>query len=213
MKNHAAAAAQEIAFVDPGVSDLATLLRSLRGEVRPIILDPIGDPVRQMADALADANELRAVHIIAHGAPGEIAFSAGALSLETVLDHERNLARIGAALATDGELLLWSCDTSQGSRGERFIEALCWATGAPVAAASGLIGAAGIGGSWELDARLGATIAPPPLTAAGIAAYPGVMATKTWNGTTTGNWSSTGSWVGGVVPVNGDDVVIGTTSN
>ena len=175
MKNHAAAAAQEIAFVDPGVSDLATLLRSLRGEVRPIILDPIGDPVRQMADALADASGLRAVHIIAHGAPGEIGFSAGALSLETVLDHERNLARIGAALATDGELLLWSCDTGQGSRGERFIDALCWATRAPVAAASGLIGAAGIGGSWELDSRLGATMALAPLTPAGIAAYRGLM--------------------------------------
>ena len=77
MKNHAAAAAQEIAFVDPGVSDLATLLRSLRGEVRGIILDRIGDPVRQMADALADVSELSAVHIVAHGAPGVIGRASG----------------------------------------------------------------------------------------------------------------------------------------
>src|ERR1041384_8555074 len=130
MKNHAAAAAQEIAFVDPGVSDLATLLRSRRGEVRPIILDPIGDPVRQMADALADANELRAVQIIAHGAPGEIAFSAGALSLETVLAHYKDLARIGAALGEDGELLVWSCETGQGSRGEGLFEGFSQGTGA-----------------------------------------------------------------------------------
>src|SRR5205823_11784423 len=105
MNKYAAAAAQEIAFVDPGVSDLATLLRSLRGEVRVIILDPVGDPVRQMADALAHLSELRAVHIIAHGAPGEIAFSAGSLSLETVLQHKEHLSRIGAALGSEGELL------------------------------------------------------------------------------------------------------------
>ena len=115
MNKHAAAAAQEIAFVDPGVSDLATLLRSFRGEVRAIVLDPIGDPVRQMADALADVSELRAVHIIAHGAPGEIGFSAGSLSFDNIVEHDKDLARIGAALADSGELLVWSCETS-GSR-------------------------------------------------------------------------------------------------
>src|SRR5436305_14383813 len=110
MKKHAAAAAQEIAFVDPGISDLATLLRSLRGEVHAIMLDPIGDPVRQMADALAGTTGLRAIHIIAHGSPGEIGFSAGALSPDNVVEHDKDLARIGAALADSGELLVWSCE-------------------------------------------------------------------------------------------------------
>src|SRR3954452_8279703 len=193
MNKHAAAAAQEIAFVDPGVSDLATLLRSLRGEVRAIILDPVGDPVRQMADALAEVSGLRAVHIIAHGAPGEIGFSAGALSLDTLVEHDKDLARIGAALADSGELLVWSCQTGQGARGERFVESLCWATGAPVAAATGVVGAAGIGGSWELDARLGITIAPPPLTAAGIAAYQGLLATTISVPTTTAITTDSGT--------------------
>src|SRR5215213_9472159 len=116
MNKYAASAAQEIAFVDPGVSDLATLLRGLRGEVRAIVLDPVGNPVRQMAEALDHLADLGAVHIIAHGAPGEIGFSAGALSLETVLDGEDDLARIGAALADDGQLLVWSCATGSGTR-------------------------------------------------------------------------------------------------
>src|SRR5207248_5849410 len=155
---------------------------------------------------------LRAVHIIAHGAPGEIGFSAGPLSVETILAHEADLARIGEALGLSGELLVWSCDTGRGWRGDRFLEALCWATGALIAAATGPVGAATRGGRWELNARLGAASVMVPLTVAGIAAYAGVLATKTWNGTTTGNWSSTGSWVGGVVPVSGDDVVIGSSS-
>jgi hypothetical protein len=193
MDNRAATTVKEIAFVDPTVSDLGTLLASLREEVQAVVLDHTGDPIRQMADALAGISGLRAIHIVAHGAPGEIGFSAGALSLDGVFEHQKDLGRIGAALDADGELLLWSCETGRGSRGDRFVEALCWATGALVAAASGTVGAPSLGGRWELDARIGATIAPSPLSLAGMGTYVGVLATKTWNGTTSGNWSSTSS--------------------
>src|SRR5437588_3028451 len=137
MKNRALGAATEIAFIDPGISDLATLLRSLRGEVCALMLDRVGNPVRQMANAVARFKDVNVIHIIAHGAPGEIGFSGGSLSLENVVEHDKDLARIGAALAVSGELLVWSCGTGSGARGERFVEALCSATGAPVAAASG----------------------------------------------------------------------------
>src|SRR3954462_13624674 len=98
MKNCAVRAPTEVAFVDPGIPDLATLLRSIRSQVCAIVLDKAGDPVAQMAEAVAPFKEVQTIHIIVHGAPGEIGFSAGALSLETILSQERNLARIGAAL-------------------------------------------------------------------------------------------------------------------
>src|SRR3954449_6000029 len=104
MDKRAALAVKEIAFVDPGVSDLGTLLSSLRTGIRAITLDHTGDAVRQIADALSGIDGLRAIHIIAHGAPGEIAFSAGGFTLETVLRHSDDLAQIGAALDADGEL-------------------------------------------------------------------------------------------------------------
>ncbi|MBV8493940.1 MAG: DUF4347 domain-containing protein, partial [Alphaproteobacteria bacterium] len=209
-----AAVAREVAFIDPGVADLGVLLSALRAEVRPVVLNAAGDPVRQMAHALAGAGGLRAVHIIAHGAPGEIAFSAGALSLDTLALHQGDLARIGGALGLAGELLVWSCDTAKGERGDRFLAALCWATGALAAAATGQVGAATRGGRWTLDARGGARIVPMPLTAAGMAAYRGVMATKTWKGTgTTGNpnsanWNTSSHWSPAGVPAAGDDVIL-----
>src|SRR4051794_21720191 len=146
-----------------------------------------------MADALADLEGVRAVHIIAHGAPGEIAFSAGALGLDTLAAHAADLARIGDALDHDGELLLWSCETGQGTRGERFVEALCWATGAPVAAASGRVGAVSRGGSWELDVRLCDVVIPAPLSQVGMISYQGLMTITISSATITSITTDTGT--------------------
>jgi hypothetical protein len=219
LRSGSAGSASEVAFIDPGVADLDDLLHGLRAGVQPILLDPVGDPIQQMADALAGLGSLSAIHIIAHGAPGEISFSAGPLSMETILARQAELARIGEALGLSGELLVWSCDTGKGTSGDRFLEALCWATGAPVAAATGSVGAATRGGRWELNARLGAASVLVPLTTAGIAAYQGLMTAFTWigpSGTTakpkTGTWdsSTTTNWSPNGIPASGDTVTLGS---
>jgi hypothetical protein len=210
-----AAASREIAFIDPGVADLGDLLRGLRPEVHAIVLSPAGNPVRQMADALDRTGELRAIHIIAHGASGEIAFTAGPVSLATISAGARDLARIGAALDIDGELLLWSCETGRGARGERFIDALSRNTGALVAASTGIVGAAAKGGSWKLDTSFGATIAAP-LTPIGILTFTGVMTAFSWTGPggtaikpVSGTWSTTTNWSPNGTPGSADTVTLG----
>src|SRR5690348_16680678 len=220
-----AATSREIAFIDPGVADLGDLLRGLRPEVHAIVLSPAGNPVRQMADALDNRSELRAIHIIAHGAPGEIAFTAGRLSLATISAGARDLARIGAVLDIDGELLLWSCESGRGARGARFIDALSHSTGALVAASTGMVGAAAKGGSWDLDTRLGAAIAPPPLTSDAVQAYRAIMpappSTIDWLGPvsgstaqkpSSGSWNTAANWSSGAVPTSSDTVALGGTN-
>ena len=51
--------------------------------------------------------------------------------------------------------------------------------GADIAAATGRVGAAALGGGWELGAAV-----LPPLTGPGIAEYAAVLATKNWIGPT-----------------------------
>jgi Domain of unknown function (DUF4347) len=67
----------EIAFVDPSVDDLATVICHLRPEVEAVILDRDTPPARQIASALRGLHDLDAVHIVAHGAPGRVRFAAG----------------------------------------------------------------------------------------------------------------------------------------
>jgi len=170
--------ASEILFVDPSVSDIGTILGNLRPEVEAILLDTDRPAARQMAEVLSDHRDLDAIHIIAHGAPGRVSLAAGAWSTQTVRDEAKDLAAIGRALADGRQLQLWSCDTALGPAGAAFIETLARATGSDVAAATGRIGAASKGGTWELAAS--ARRPPPraPLSAAAIAAYESVLPAK-----------------------------------
>ena len=88
----------EILFVDPSVSDIATILGGLRPEVEAIVLDSSRPAARQIAEALRGRRGLDAVHVIAHGAPGGVRFAAGEWSADTLAGDADDLASIGCAL-------------------------------------------------------------------------------------------------------------------
>ena len=92
----------EIAFIDPGVDDLQTLLKGIRPDVEPVLLSRDEPAMRQIAGALKGRGALEAIHVIAHGKPGEISFSSGSLTLETLPPFINELAVIGAAVADGG---------------------------------------------------------------------------------------------------------------
>src|SRR3954447_8358139 len=97
---------REIAFIDRGVDDLATLLAGMRPDVEPILLSNDEPAPRQMARAVQGREELQAIHVIAHGRPGEISFGSGALSRDTIDEYAAELAEVGRTLR-GGALQLW----------------------------------------------------------------------------------------------------------
>ena len=202
-----------IAFIDRNVDDLGTLLAGISPDVEPILLSDDEPAPRQMLRAVRRRADLDAIHVIAHGRPGEVSFGGGALSLQTTAEHAAELAEVGRILH-GGAIYLWTCETARGGRGAAFIEALARASGAPIAASTQRVGAAARGGQWQLDARSGPIHENAPLTAQGVALYAGVMATKTWKNRSTGDGRSVDSdWVAGEVPAAGDGVLIVGSTN
>src|SRR5438552_4107693 len=102
---------QEVLFIDPGVGDIDTLVNHLRTEVEPSLVDRVRPAARQMAEVLAEERELAAIHILAHGTSGQVWFTPGGWSVETLQVDIEHLAAIGRALASGGDLRLWSCET------------------------------------------------------------------------------------------------------
>jgi hypothetical protein len=168
----------EVLFIDPGVSDIGTLLAGVRPEVEAIVLRSTSPAARQMAQVLAGRRDLDAVHLIAHGSPGRVELSGGAWSRGSLASQAGDLAGIGEALGADGELRLWSCETGFGEAGDSFVAELSHVIGADVRAASAKIGAAEFGGSWNLARAPGAFTARQPLSADGQARYASVFAVE-----------------------------------
>ncbi|MGH6734564.1 MAG: DUF4347 domain-containing protein [Methyloceanibacter sp.] len=165
----------EIVFVDSNIASLNTLLSGVRPDLQKVVLSPGRSALGEIADALRGRTGLEAIHIVAHGAPGEVQFASGTLTRHGLGDHAAELATIGQALAAGGRLLLWSCETGQGERGREFVAALEELVGADILAAAGLVGSPWRGGSWELPQAQAGAAAHPPLTAAALSAYPGIM--------------------------------------
>ena len=140
---NASARAREIAFIDRTVSELDSLLSGLRPEVEAVVLSDSQPATAQIAAALQGHGKLDAIHIIAHGRHGEVSFGTNPLSLEPLDEHSDELASIGQALGERGRLLLWSCHTGEGERGEAFVNALARSTRVEVEAATGPIGFSG----------------------------------------------------------------------
>ena len=189
----------EILFIDPGVDDIATLLAGVRPEVEPIVLAPDRPAASQMAEVLAWRREFIALHVIAHGEPGRVHFAAGDWSAETLEEEAASFSMIGRALREDGAIRLWSCYTGARDEGATFAADLRKATGRGVAAARRLVGAAALGGLWEL--RTGSNGSVPPLTESGVAAYASILVPFTFRVTPGGvdNWNNATAW-GGIVP-------------
>src|SRR5262249_21395726 len=160
------AAVRQLVFIDRQVPDLPRLMAGLAAGTRAYLLDPECDALEQIAEGLARHGAVAAVHIVAHGSPGELHFASGTVSRASLTGATAALARIGAALAPDGELLLWACEAGRGRKGEAFLDALALATGANVAAATHPVGGLAQGGSWDLDAAVGRAMARAPFTAA-----------------------------------------------
>ena len=165
----------ELVFIDAGVPNLDQLLGGLRDGMEAVLLSAHGDPVLQIRDALSERPGLDAIHIVAHGEEGRLAFSGGSLSGGNIEEYADALREVGAALSADGDILLWSCDTGRGGIGQSFVDALAWATGADVAASDDLTGAAFLGGNWQLEVISGVVDAGSLLTDAAAAAYDQVL--------------------------------------
>ena len=159
----------ELAFVDPTVGHQEILAKAWRHNVEAIVLETTRSAEEQICAALESRSDVRAIHILAHGCPGEIGFASGRLSTATLDQWSPALAKIKASLGADGQVLLWSCNAGAGETGSALVEALSKKISVSVFASSGFVGASEQGGSWNLDLGEGVRPAAPPITSSGMA--------------------------------------------
>ena len=145
-----AQAQDELVFLDPGVSDAVALERASAG-AELVRLDPWRDPLVQMAEALEGRQGVTRLHVITHGAPGQLMFAAGNVDLDVLSRSDAALARLSNALPDNADVRLYACNLAQGDEGAAFTNAFADALGVNLAASTTLTGAADAGGDWVLE--------------------------------------------------------------
>ena len=147
-------ARREVVFIEDNLPDYLKLAAGAgAGEGREVIvLDHTRDGLQQMIAAL-QGREVDAIHLVTHGANGQIDLGSSRLSVSNVDAAAGQLAQLGQSLSADGDLLLYGCDVAGGA-GEQFIARLAELTGADVAASVDTTGSSGFG-NWTLEAQAG----------------------------------------------------------
>jgi hypothetical protein len=149
MKANSPLASRAILIADAGVEDLAILLDGIDEGVTPWLVRPGEDAIDVVAAALRTPG-LKALHLLAHGAPGQIRLGGRDWSADDFG------ARLHTGARRDLDIAFWSCRTGAGAEGLRFVQTVAMATGARVAAPQGLVGDARRGGSWQAHGAVGA---------------------------------------------------------
>ncbi|WP_157959132.1 cadherin domain-containing protein, partial [Marinomonas shanghaiensis] len=171
---------KEVVFIEDNVADYQTLIDGMNAGVEVVLLDSTQDGLAQMALWAESNSDYDAIHIISHGAEGQVNLGGFSLDNITVNTRSADLAQLGAALNEDGDLLLYGCDVASGE-GQDFITALAQATQADVAASDDLTGAAVLGGDWVLEKSAGSVETTLTLTNKAMQSYVDVFAATSDN--------------------------------
>ena len=150
-----------LVFIDSSVRDYTTLLASIAPGAEVIVLDGLSDGVAQISAALAGRSNVSAIHIISHGADGELDLGTTSLTADDLSSYADAMSGWSAALAPGADILLYGCDIAQDQAGQAFVQKVASLTSADVAASVDLTGSADLGGNWALEYSTGAIEAAP----------------------------------------------------
>jgi hypothetical protein len=105
----AATARMEIIFIDGKAPNFRQLIGAARPGIELHVLDGSGDGLAEMLQVLAGRSNIAAIHIIGNGKAGLLQLGSTTLTSANLEPHAVQLHAIGAALAPDGNILLYGC--------------------------------------------------------------------------------------------------------
>ncbi|MBN3051166.1 tandem-95 repeat protein, partial [Pectobacterium brasiliense] len=145
---------KEVVFIDTSVAGYQTLVANVPTGMEVVLLDGSKDGLTQMAVWAQMHSGYDAIHVLSHGSEGTAQLGTLTLNSAVALARANDLATLGAALNTDGDLLLYGCDVAQAS-GQQFASLLAQLTSADVAASTNPTGASALGGDWITEFHTG----------------------------------------------------------
>ena len=185
------AEAAHIVFIDGQVSNSEQLIASLGTNVEVHILDTESDGLEQIASILEGRQNVASIDILSHGDSGYIYLAGKAYWGNQLDSHADAISRIGSALAADGDIRFYACNTGSGEAGRIFVDTFATLSGADVAASSNATGNR-TGEDWILETVSGVVAMDGIVARADLSGYSGSLATITVTDTDATSTASNG---------------------
>lgn len=145
----------EIIIIDSAVEEPETLIKNLAENISVYYLDSRKDGVEQIAKISSHHQNLKAIHILAHGNIGQLNLGSGILNIQKLQSQAEALRKWGESLTIDGDILFYGCNLAQEKVGQTLVESLSKLTNADIAASNDLTGNPALGGDWDLEITKG----------------------------------------------------------
>lgn len=182
----------DIAFVFNNLPDWQPLAAAAQqAGLEVAVFSGAQDGLAQMADYLQGRSGVEAIHILSHG-------SNGAIELGGTWLNAQNIGQHSAALAPDGDMLVYGCYAGEGAQGALLLGELARLTQADTAASSNATGAAGQGDDWLLERQVG-EIGTAPLSLDGYGHLLVTPSDQGFNGESPRYLTNAGETIGNVI--------------
>ena len=150
---------REVFFVDGSLPEQELLLRGVSPkastEASVVVLEPSGNLVDQMLDHLQRSGPVESLHLVTHGAPGQLRLGETVIDQAALRQQAKQLEILGSLLTGSKDIFLYGCEVASGNKGNDFIHLLSRLTGADVAASNDLTGSKAKSGDWDLELVVG----------------------------------------------------------
>ena len=172
---------QELVFIDTDVENYQELLNDILNQddeernIEVIVLDNERDGIEQISEALANYQNLDAVHLITHGIDGAVDIGNSQLNYDTLTQNLSEINDWGDAFTEEGDFLIYGCNLAATDDGQSLVQALSSLTHTDVAASDDLTGQAELGGDWDLEYQTGTVETSLALDATAQAEFQGVL--------------------------------------
>ncbi|TWU57012.1 Soluble aldose sugar dehydrogenase YliI precursor [Rubripirellula tenax] len=144
-----------VVFVDSAVDELTDVAQPIASGASLVLIHSQSDGVAQIRDYLADHPGVRQVHILSHGADGQLQLGATKLSAANLKIHAGDIRAWGETLDTAADIMLYGCDVASSDVGKQFVAEIARLSGADVAASTDRTANALRQGDWELEYHVG----------------------------------------------------------
>ncbi|MEM9451314.1 MAG: DUF4347 domain-containing protein [Cyanobacteria bacterium P01_E01_bin.6] len=145
---------RQLVVIDSRVSEFSSIIADVQASSSVLLLDKDRDGILQITEFLKSVPSVSSLHLVSHGASGNLHLGNAQLNLSTLDFYLDRLKSWGDSLQ-GADLFLYGCQVAAGGMGELFIERLHRLTGANISASSKLVGNTPEGSNWLLDVRIG----------------------------------------------------------